>query len=108
MPPCTPASTGRACGALLVCLFAELRGRVAAKCAQEVNLAERRPVGVTEVQLRADALPQQEVGNTLLAARADDEVRIGLPGCVEVAGDVLRRQGPGPLRERAAGIGLLA
>jgi len=73
-----------------------LPGGVAAKRPQEVDLAERRPVGVAEVQLGVHGLPEQEVGHALLTAGADDEVGVGLPagrnpgtsgppGCVSLA-----------------------
>jgi hypothetical protein len=54
-------ATGTLLGTRPVDLLASLRGGIATKCAQEVNLAERWPVNVTEVQLRSHALPQQEV-----------------------------------------------
>src|SRR5688572_21906620 len=56
---------------------------------QEVHLAEVRPVGLAEVELRVRALPQQEARQPLLARGADDEVRVGLALGVEVLGDVL-------------------
>src|SRR3989304_5508106 len=44
--------------------------------AQEVNLAERRPVGLAEVVLAVDALPRQKAAQPDLAAGAHDEVRV--------------------------------
>src|SRR5215468_3825098 len=52
--------------------------------AQEVDLAEGRPVDVREVVLAVGALPEQESGQPFLAARPDDEVRIGQIGGVQV------------------------
>src|ERR1700729_1064204 len=66
-----------------------LPGGVAAKCPQEVDLAERGPVGVAEVELGVHGLPEQEVGYALLAAGPDDQVGVGLPGRVQVPGDVV-------------------
>jgi hypothetical protein len=59
-----------------------LPGGVAAKCLQEVDLAERGPVGVAEVELGVHGLPEQEVGHALLPAGSDDQVGVGLPGRV--------------------------
>jgi len=49
---------------------------VGADRAQEVDLAEGRPVRVAEVELTVRALPQEEAREADLAARADDEIRI--------------------------------
>ena len=51
---------------------------VAAQRSEEVDLPESRPVHVAEVELRVGALPQEEVGEALFAACADDQIRIGL------------------------------
>src|SRR4029079_1548815 len=61
---------------------------------QEVDLAERRPVDIGEVQLAVGALPGEEAAQALLAARADDEVRIRQarrvePGRKRLARDLL-------------------
>src|SRR5689334_4540033 len=64
-------------------------GGVGAQGAEEVDLAEGGPVGVTEVELGVGALPEQESAEALLARGADDQVRVGLAGRVEVLGDVL-------------------
>ena len=40
---------------------------VGAQGAKEVDLAEGRPVGVAEVELRVDGLPQQESADALFA-----------------------------------------
>jgi hypothetical protein len=84
-----------------------LPGGVAAQCSQEVDLTERGPVGVAEVQLGMHGLPEQEVGYALLAAGADDQVGIGMPCCVQVPGDVVGGEGLGEPGERAAGVCLL-
>src|SRR3954453_6989074 len=57
--------------------------------AKEVEAAEVGPQRVTEVELRVRTLPEQEATKSLLARRADDEVRVGLAASVEVLGDVL-------------------
>src|SRR5262245_9747976 len=62
---------------------------VGTDCAQEVDLAEGRPVRITEVELAVGALPQEEAGETDLAAGADDEIRIRQVGRVEVLADRL-------------------
>src|SRR5262245_12824586 len=62
---------------------------VGTDCAQEIDLAEGRPVRVAEVELAVGALPQEEAGETDLAAGADDEVRIRQVGRVEVLADRL-------------------
>src|SRR4051812_3279701 len=60
----------------------------------ERSLVEIRPVRFDEHQLGIRTLPKQEVGKTLLAAGADDDVRIRDSGRVErppdrLFGDVL-------------------
>src|SRR5690242_3782573 len=62
---------------------------VGAERAEEVDLAERGPVGVAEVELGVGALPEQETAEALLARGPDDQVGVGLAGRVEVLGDVL-------------------
>src|SRR2546426_10240011 len=62
---------------------------VGADRAQEVDLPERRPVRVAEVELAVGALPQEEAGEPDLAAGADDEVRVGEVGRVEILADRL-------------------
>jgi hypothetical protein len=79
-----------------------LPGGVAAQCSQEVDLAERGPVGAAEVHFRVHGLPEQEAGYALLAVGADDQVGIGLPGCVQAPGDVVGGEGLGESGERAA------
>ena len=74
-----------------------------AQRAQEVDPAEVGPVDVAEVELRVRALPEQEAGEPLLAAGADDQVGIGLARGVEVLGDVVDVEDLGELLERAAG-----
>ncbi len=64
--------------------------------AQEVDPPEVRPVGLTEVELRPGALPQQEAAESLLPRGADHQVGIGLALGVEVVGDVARRRGCWP------------
>src|SRR6516164_4087900 len=65
--------------------------------AEEVHPPESRPVGVAEVELRVDALPQQEAAQPLLPRGADHQVRVGLSGRVQVVGDVLHVQDLGQL-----------
>ena len=79
-----------------------LPARVAAQGAEKVDLAEGRPVGVAEVQFRVGALPEQEVRQALLAARADDQVGFRVLRRVQVCGDVVDGQGFRDLGERAA------
>ena len=62
---------------------------VGAQGTQEVDLPERRPVRVAEVELAVGALPGQEAAQPDLAAGADDEVGICLAAGVEVAGDLV-------------------
>src|SRR3977135_849980 len=45
--------------------------------------AEVRPQDVAPVELRVGRLPDQEIREALLAAGADDEVRVGQAGRVE-------------------------
>ena len=52
--------------------------RVGPQRPQEVDLAEVRPVGVAEVELRVGALPEQEAAQPLLAGGADDQIGVGL------------------------------
>src|SRR5215831_6842632 len=59
---------------------------------EEVHPPEGRPVGIAEVELRVDALPQQEAAQPLLPRGADHQVRVGLAGRVQVVGDVLHVQ----------------
>src|SRR5450755_2493467 len=79
-----------------------LPGRVGAQRAEEVDAAERRPVGIAEVELRVRALPEQEPAEPLLPRGTDHQVRIGLAGRVEVLGDVLDVQDLGQLFDRGA------
>ena len=74
---------------------------------QEVDVPEVRPVGLAEVELRVRALPEQEAGQPLLAAGADDQVRVGLALGVEVLGDVLDVEHLGQLLDRGAAAGVL-
>src|SRR5580704_16235605 len=62
---------------------------VVPQCPEEVHPAEGGPVGVAEVELRVDALPQQEAAQPLLPRGADHQVGVGLAGRVQVVGDVL-------------------
>jgi hypothetical protein len=61
------------------------------KGSEEVDLTESRPIGVAEVELRVGALPEQEVGQPLLAAGSDDHVGIGEARVVEVRRDAVHR-----------------
>src|SRR6185503_20436945 len=56
---------------------------------QEVDAAEVRPVGLTEVELAMGALPEQETTEPLLPRGADHQIGIGLTLGVEMVGDVL-------------------
>src|SRR5262245_65238074 len=62
---------------------------VAPDGAQEVDLAEGRPVDVAEVKLAVGALPQQEARQPDLAGGPDDQVGIGEIRGVEVPADLL-------------------
>src|SRR5439155_525930 len=64
---------------------------VGADRAEEVHSPERRPVRVAEVELAVGALPQEEAREADLAAGADDEVRVGKIGRVEILADRLLR-----------------
>src|SRR5215469_11793652 len=75
--------------------------------AQEVDPPESGPVGVAEVELRVGALPEQETAQALLAGGPDDQVWIGLPGRVQVLGDVFDVQYLGKLLDRGAPAGVL-
>src|SRR6476620_1529549 len=72
------------------------------QCAQEVHVAEVRPVRLAEVELGGGALPEQEAAEPLLARGADDEVGVGLALGVEVLGDVVDRELGGDLLDRLA------
>ena len=52
--------------------------------AQEVELAQLRPVDVRKIELAVRSLPGEEAAQADLAARADDQVGIGLAGGVQV------------------------
>src|SRR5215211_1669593 len=67
--------------------------------AKEVHLTEVRPVGVGEVVLGVGRLPQQEPGQPDLPGGADDQVGVGHPGGVQVAGDLLRGDQAGGLAQ---------
>src|SRR5690625_739430 len=61
----------------------------AAQRPQEIHFTELRPERLTEVVLAVRRLPQQEPGQADLAAGADNEIRIGQPGRVQVLADLL-------------------
>src|SRR6478736_10176492 len=81
--------------------------RVVAQRPQEVDLAEGGPEDLAEVVLRMGALPEHEAGEALLAAGADDEVRVGLPAGVEVLRDGVDGDGLGQLLEGGAALGVV-
>src|SRR5664279_3601469 len=87
-PPCpgVPRETERSAPVSTLAL------RITAKRPQEVNPAKVRPIGVTKVELRVSALPQQEAAESLFARRADHEVGVWLPLRVKVLGDVFDRE----------------
>src|SRR5207247_3782821 len=76
--------------------------------AQEVDLPERRPVNVAEVELAVRALPEQEPREPHLAARSNDQVGIGKVGRVEVPGESLLGDALDDRLEVLALLGLLA
>src|SRR6266508_4125463 len=80
-------------------------GGVGAEGAEEVDLAERGPVGVAEIELGVGALPEQEVRHPLFAAGPDDQIWVGLPGGVEVVADVGGSELGGQAVEIVAGRG---
>src|SRR4051812_48714627 len=80
---------------------------VGAQGPQEVDVPERGPVGVAEVELAVGALPEQESGQPLLAGGADQQVGVGLAAGVEVLGDVLDVEEGGDLLEAGALGGML-
>src|SRR6266511_3387647 len=82
--------------------------RIGAQRAQEVDLAEGRPVGVGEVVLRVGRLPQQEAGQADLPRGADDQVGVGHPGGVQVPGDLVGGQAGGRVHQLEALLGVLA
>src|SRR5712692_3487180 len=53
-----------------------LPGCIAFECTQEVDLSEPWPVRLAEIELGMRCLPEQEIRQALLAARADHQVRI--------------------------------
>src|SRR3979411_1604962 len=57
----------------------------------ECRAVEIRPIDRKKPELAVGGLPQQEIGKPLLAAGADDEVRVGQVGRIEIAGNELRR-----------------
>src|SRR3569833_323735 len=69
---------------------------------QEVDLAEVRPDGLAEVELRVGALPEHEAGEALLSRRADDEIRVGLAAGVEMLGNVLNVEDLGEFLDAGA------
>src|SRR5262245_39145142 len=50
-------------------------------------LREFRPIGIDEEELGVGALPKQETANALHTARADEKVRLGQAGGVEMGGE---------------------
>src|SRR5260370_35124 len=58
---------------------------------EEVDLPERRPQHVAEVELAVGALPEEEPREADLAARPDDEIGVREIGGVEVARDRVGR-----------------
>ena len=68
---------------------AALAALVLAHRVEEVLAAEVGPQHVGEDELAVGQLPQQEVGDAVLARRADHEVGVGHLGVVEVAADRL-------------------
>src|SRR5258705_9499975 len=84
-----------------------LAGRVLVEALVQVVAAELGPQDVDEDQLGVRDLPQHEVRDPLLAARADEEVERGQPGGRQVAGEALdvdvvgaERAGLGIARDR--------
>ena len=70
--------------------------------AQEVLAAEVGPQDVGDPDLGVRDLPQQEVRDPQLAARADEQVGVGLTGRVEIGRDASpRRRGRDRVRSRA-------
>src|SRR5699024_1444766 len=57
---------------------------------QKIDAAEGRPQHVAEVEFAVGRLPQQKTGKALLAAGADDEIRIRHAFGVQVMADVTR------------------
>src|SRR6476646_6894948 len=55
---------------------------------QQVLHPEVRPQGVGDPDLRVGDLPEQEVAHAHLAARSDQQVRIGLAGGVQIRGEL--------------------
>src|SRR5579885_93547 len=53
---------------------AALPARIVGECRPELRLAEVRPQPVGEVELRIGAVPEEEIGQPLLAAGADQQV----------------------------------
>ena len=65
------------------------------------SAVEFRPHPLGEMQFGIGAFPEQEVGQPLLAAGADDEVDVAQPG---LAGDELREQSRGSARSMPASL----
>ena len=66
---------------------------IAPDCSQEIGLAERGPLDITEIELTMGTLPQHEAGESHLPGGPDNYVRIG--AVVRVAVLVHRPRGPG-------------
>src|SRR3990172_4138404 len=66
---------------------------------EEADLAKGGPVGVAEVEFAVGALPEEEAREADLAARPDNEIRIGKIVHVEILADLFGRDLVGHLHE---------
>ena len=95
----TPTASGRstpdsACDDRRSAAEAAVPVGVVAQGPQEVDLAEVRPVGLAEVELRVGALPEQEAGQPLLAAACGSPGRGRAGPWCRGARRCARRRGP--------------
>src|SRR5438132_51287 len=63
--------------------------RIVLQCGAEIGLAEVGPEAVDEGELGVGELPEEEVRDAKLAGSADEEIRVGHVGRVEVLGEEL-------------------
>src|ERR1019366_5330967 len=75
---------------------------------QEIDPTKCRPEHIGEVEFAVGTLPQQETGESDLAARPDDQVGIWQVGGIEIATDRIRGNQRDRLFECFSGIKLFA
>src|SRR3979411_2791404 len=78
---------------------------IAAQRTEEVDLSEVGPEHDGEIELRVDALPEQEPAQTKLTAGAQDEIGVGEVAAVQEGGQRLRlERAQRPLHRASAHI----